>query len=233
MRPRNSVLPAATTSQEAVLRSRHPPSKRMPSSAGVISRASWTNSLTNSSRSGPLNRRSSTQAKVPPSRRDESSDQAHQLGVGAGTAHGCIFARRYPAAAVYPATPSSDCWFREACIRCSVLQPDPEQMPRPEEIHANLPDRRQEAKEQGRLGEVAAIEASASPPPSRSSPPCATSRPGTPPSTWARPISVASSSASTARSRCARHARRSASTPAEGALRALRDLESPGLDDEE
>ncbi|MCZ0972709.1 hypothetical protein O1L55_17645 [Streptomyces albulus] len=33
-------------------------------------------------------------------------------------------------------------------------------MPRLEEIHANLLDRLQEAKEQGRLGEVAAIEAS-------------------------------------------------------------------------
>ncbi|MGW1757772.1 hypothetical protein [Streptomyces mirabilis] len=30
--------------------------------------------------------------------------------------------------------------------------------PRPKEIHANLADRLQEAKEQGRLGEVAAIE---------------------------------------------------------------------------
>jgi hypothetical protein len=38
--------------------------------------------------------------------------------------------------------------------------PDPEQMPRLEEIRANLVDRLQEAKEQGWLGEVAAIEAS-------------------------------------------------------------------------
>lgn len=51
-------------------------------------------------------------------------------------------------------------WFREACIRCPVLRPDPEQMPRLEEIHANLLDRLREAKEQGWLGEVAAIEAS-------------------------------------------------------------------------
>ncbi|MER8091594.1 hypothetical protein ACIO6T_44900 [Streptomyces sp. NPDC087532] len=50
--------------------------------------------------------------------------------------------------------------FREACIRCPVLRPDPEQMPRLEEIHANLLDRLQEAKEQRWLGEVAAIEAS-------------------------------------------------------------------------
>jgi len=48
----------------------------------------------------------------------------------------------------------------DACIRCPVLLPDPERMPRLEEIHANLIDRLQEAKEQGWLGEVAAIEAS-------------------------------------------------------------------------
>ncbi|MFE7571448.1 hypothetical protein ACFU76_31565 [Streptomyces sp. NPDC057539] len=35
---------------------------------------------------------------------------------------------------------------------------DPAQMPRLQEIHANLIDRLQEAQDQGRLGEVAAIE---------------------------------------------------------------------------
>jgi hypothetical protein len=35
---------------------------------------------------------------------------------------------------------------------------DPAQLPRLEEIHANLADRLQEAKDQGWLGEVAAIE---------------------------------------------------------------------------
>jgi hypothetical protein len=39
------------------------------------------------------------------------------------------------------------------------LRVDPAQKPRLEEIHANLGDRLQEAKEQGWLGEVAAIEA--------------------------------------------------------------------------
>ncbi len=39
-----------------------------------------------------------------------------------------------------------------------VLRVDPAQMPRLEEIHANLGDRLQEAREQGWLGEVAAIE---------------------------------------------------------------------------
>jgi hypothetical protein len=45
-----------------------------------------------------------------------------------------------------------------ACVRCPLLRVDPAQMPRLEEIHANLGDRLQEAKEQGWLGEVAAIE---------------------------------------------------------------------------
>jgi hypothetical protein len=46
----------------------------------------------------------------------------------------------------------------ETCVRCPLLRVDPAQMPRLEEIHANLGDRLQEAKEQGWLGEVAAIE---------------------------------------------------------------------------
>jgi hypothetical protein len=45
-----------------------------------------------------------------------------------------------------------------ACVRCPLLRVDPAQMPRLEEIHANLGDRLREAKEQGWLGEVAAIE---------------------------------------------------------------------------
>ncbi|MFF3920729.1 hypothetical protein ACFYZB_46560 [Streptomyces sp. NPDC001852] len=52
------------------------------------------------------------------------------------------------------------CVHEHACIRCPVLRPDPGQRPRLEEIYANLLDRLQEAKEQGWLGEVAAIEAS-------------------------------------------------------------------------
>lgn len=51
-------------------------------------------------------------------------------------------------------------YFREACVRCPQLRPDPAQLPRLEEIHANLLDRLSEAQEQGWLGEVAAIEAS-------------------------------------------------------------------------
>lgn len=50
------------------------------------------------------------------------------------------------------------CAHENACVRCPLLRVDPAQMPRLEEIHANLADRVQEAKEQGWLGEVAAIE---------------------------------------------------------------------------
>ena len=53
------------------------------------------------------------------------------------------------------------CAHENACVRCPLLRVDPAQMPRLEEIHANLLDRLQEAKEQGWLGEVAAIETTA------------------------------------------------------------------------
>lgn len=87
-------------------------------------------------------------------------------------------------------------WFREACIRCPVLRPDPEQLPGLEEIRANLLVRLQEAKEQGWLGEVTAIEASLA---------AAEQKLGAmrdlaaraPPSTSACPTSVAPSRAST------------------------------------
>jgi site-specific recombinase XerD len=50
------------------------------------------------------------------------------------------------------------CAHENACVRCPLLRVDPAQMPRLEGIHANLVDRLQEAKEQGWLGEAAAIE---------------------------------------------------------------------------
>jgi hypothetical protein len=50
------------------------------------------------------------------------------------------------------------CAHENACVRCPLLRVDIAQMPRLEEIHANLIDRLAEAKEQGWLGEVAAIE---------------------------------------------------------------------------
>ncbi|MFB6857418.1 hypothetical protein ACFCWV_33725 [Streptomyces sp. NPDC056341] len=69
-----------------------------------------------------------------------------------------------------------------------------------EEIHANLLDRlrQAEAKEQGRLGEVAPIEAS--PAPEQKLAAMCNPLPGTPPSTRACPISAVSARASTASS---------------------------------
>jgi hypothetical protein len=50
------------------------------------------------------------------------------------------------------------CQHENACVRCPLLRVDPAQLPRLEEIHANLGDRLEEAKQQGWIGEVAAIE---------------------------------------------------------------------------
>ena len=50
------------------------------------------------------------------------------------------------------------CAHENACVRCPLLRVDPAQIPRLEEICANLGDRLQEARKQGWLGEVAAIE---------------------------------------------------------------------------
>ncbi|HWM99344.1 MAG TPA: site-specific integrase, partial [Streptosporangiaceae bacterium] len=50
------------------------------------------------------------------------------------------------------------CAHENACVRCPLLRVDPAQQPRLEEIRANLGGRLQEAKDQGWLGEVAAIE---------------------------------------------------------------------------
>ena len=52
------------------------------------------------------------------------------------------------------------CVHEHACLRCPQLRPDPAQMPRLHEIHANLLDRLREAKGHGWLGQVAAIEVS-------------------------------------------------------------------------
>ncbi|MDT0547659.1 MULTISPECIES: site-specific integrase [Streptomyces] len=53
---------------------------------------------------------------------------------------------------------ATPCQHENACVRCPLLLVDPAQMPRLQEIHTNLIDRLQEAKVQGWLGEVAAIE---------------------------------------------------------------------------
>jgi hypothetical protein len=52
----------------------------------------------------------------------------------------------------------SPCAHENACVRCPLLRVDPAQIARLEGIHANLVDRLREAREQGWLGEVAAIE---------------------------------------------------------------------------
>ncbi|MGI5290822.1 tyrosine-type recombinase/integrase [Nonomuraea polychroma] len=54
----------------------------------------------------------------------------------------------------------SPCVHEHACIRCPQLRPDPAQIPRLQEVRDNLLARLQEAKNQGWLGEVAAIEVS-------------------------------------------------------------------------
>jgi hypothetical protein len=56
------------------------------------------------------------------------------------------------------ATTEPPCAHENACVRCPLLRVDPAQMPRLKGIHANLLDRLREAKEQGWLSEVAAIE---------------------------------------------------------------------------
>jgi hypothetical protein len=50
--------------------------------------------------------------------------------------------------------------FREACVRCSLLRPEPFQRDRLIEIRDNLLDRIAEAQRAGWLGEVEALESS-------------------------------------------------------------------------
>lgn len=52
------------------------------------------------------------------------------------------------------------CVHEHACIRYSLLRPDPGQRPRLEEIRHNLTDRIAEAERQGWLGEIEGLEVS-------------------------------------------------------------------------
>ncbi|MDJ0325193.1 site-specific integrase [Cryobacterium sp. PH31-AA6] len=52
------------------------------------------------------------------------------------------------------------CIHEHACVRCSMLWPDPDQRPRLAEIRDNLADRVTEAKREGWLGEVEGLEIS-------------------------------------------------------------------------
>ena len=50
--------------------------------------------------------------------------------------------------------------FREACVRCSLLRPDPAQRIRLEQIRDNMQARIVEAKREGWLGEVEGLQVS-------------------------------------------------------------------------
>ncbi len=50
--------------------------------------------------------------------------------------------------------------FREACVRCSMLWPDPDQRPRLIDIRDNLTARIAEAQREGWLGEIEGLEIS-------------------------------------------------------------------------
>jgi hypothetical protein len=50
--------------------------------------------------------------------------------------------------------------FREACIRCPMLRPDPAQQQRLEDIIASLGERIAEANDRGWLGEVDGLQTS-------------------------------------------------------------------------
>jgi len=52
------------------------------------------------------------------------------------------------------------CLHEHACVRCSLLRPDPAQRSRLEEIRSNLEDRIEEAKLHGWLGEVEGLQVS-------------------------------------------------------------------------
>jgi hypothetical protein len=52
------------------------------------------------------------------------------------------------------------CIHEHACIRCSLLRPDPTQRPRLVEIHDNLRDRITEAEREGWLGEIEGLQVS-------------------------------------------------------------------------
>lgn len=55
---------------------------------------------------------------------------------------------------------STPCIHEHACVRCSLLRPDPAQRARLEEIRANLEDRIIEARREGWLGEVEGLQVS-------------------------------------------------------------------------
>jgi hypothetical protein len=57
-------------------------------------------------------------------------------------------------------SPSATAKFREACVRCALLWPDPAQRDRLAEIRDNLKARIAEAEREGWLGEVEGLQVS-------------------------------------------------------------------------
>jgi hypothetical protein len=91
-------------------------------------------------------------------RAERPAEEYRELTVASGEEFLAHFELRKVALGVCGRDYGTPCAHENACVRCPLLRVDPAQMPRLEEIHANLLDRLQEAREQGWLGEVAAIE---------------------------------------------------------------------------
>lgn len=91
-------------------------------------------------------------------RAERPSEEYRDLTVGEWDEFLAHFELRKVALGVCGRDYGTPCAHENACVRCPLLRVDPAQIPRLEEIHANLGDRLQEAREQGWLGEVAAIE---------------------------------------------------------------------------
>jgi len=91
-------------------------------------------------------------------RAERPSEEYRDLTVGEWDEFLAHFELRKVALGVCGRDYGTPCAHENACVRCPLLRVDPAQIPRLEEISANLGDRLQEAREQGWLGEVAAIE---------------------------------------------------------------------------
>ncbi len=91
-------------------------------------------------------------------RAERPSEEYRDLTVGEWDEFLAHFELRKVALGVCGRDYGTPCAHENACVRCPLLWVDPAQIPRLEEIQANLGDRLQEATEQGWLGEVAAIE---------------------------------------------------------------------------
>jgi len=91
-------------------------------------------------------------------RAERPSEEYRDLTVGEWDEFLAHFELRKVALGICGRDYGTPCAHENACVRCPLLRVDPAQMPRLEQIHASLGDRLTEAREQGWLGEVAAIE---------------------------------------------------------------------------